>query len=312
MPPGRRIEASYREVYADPARDSASAGLPLLAEIEMLGHDRFPRAKRFGLPLHRHPAAFEICYVVDGQLYWHLAEKTYSLRRGDVFVTPPNEPHGGEDAVMQPCEIFWLQVAIPAAGQALPGMTRRQTASIYDALIGASASPAFASEAPGHVESAFAALMREHRDSNAGIPLCTVAARGALQTLLVQIVRDAARSTAVRGSVSLPLRRALRWMESHLGEPFTIDAAASAAELSIAAFHDRFQREVGTTPAEWRTRKRIEHAKTWLIHNPEESVTHIALMLGFSSSQYFATAFKRYTAHTPTEYRHAHQMEMKV
>jgi AraC-like DNA-binding protein len=288
-------------------RDTASAGLPLLPEIEMLGHDRFPAAKRSGLPLHRHPLAFEICYVVDGQLYWHLREETYSLRRGDVFITPPNELHGGEDAVMQPCEIYWIQVRIPAAELALPGMTREQTEAIYRGLCAASVSPAFPSAASHCLESAFAALIREHQASTSNAPLYTLAARAALQTLLIQTVRDAAESAETGNTQPSTLSRALQWMEANLGEPFTIEAAAATAGLSIAAFHDRFQREVGTTPAEWRTQKRIERAKLSLIQEPEKSVTEIALMLGFGSSQYFATAFKRYTAHTPTEYRQEHQ-----
>jgi AraC-like DNA-binding protein len=273
----------------------------------MLGHDRFPSAKRAGLPLHRHAAAFEICYVVDGQLYWHLHDTTYSLKRGDVFVTAPNELHGGEDAVMQPCEIYWVQVRIPAGNQALQGMTAEQTEEVHRGLIAAAVSPAFPSASPRSIEAAFETLMREHRERAGNASLRDIAARAALQTLLVQTVRDASALIDGQTHLSLPLSQALRWMEAHLGEPFTIDAAAASAELSVAAFHDRFQREVGTTPAEWRTRKRIDRAKTWLVRDPEKSVTDIALMLGFCSSQYFATAFKRYTAHTPTEYRQKHQ-----
>lgn len=313
MPVERRIPASYREVYVAPTYDAKSAGLPLLPEIEMLGHDRFPAAKRLGLPLHRHDNAFEICYVVDGHLVWRLNQKLYTLRRGDVFVTPPNEPHGGEDAVMQPCEIYWLQVRIPSqngadnADGALPGMTREQTQAIFAGLSVTSAFPAFPSTRPDHLETAFAALLREHRERSANALLCTIAARATMQTLLVQIARDAAESARVRNCLTPPLSRSLQWMETHLGNTFTIEEVAEVAELSVAAFHERFQREIGTTPAEWRTQKRIERAKTCLLHNPQKSVTEIALELGFGSSQYFATAFKRYTAHTPTEYRETHQ-----
>ncbi|MES2464884.1 MAG: AraC family transcriptional regulator [Armatimonadota bacterium] len=307
MPLAGRNEAISRQVYSNPGRDTASSGLPLLPEIEMLGYDLFPAAKRSGLPLHRHAAAFEICYIVDGLLFWHLRDQTYCLRRGDVFVTPPNEPHGGEDAVMQPCEIYWVQVVIPQPPDALSGITAEQTETIRTALETTSLCPAFSSKSPEDVAAAFEALMRIHRDAKTGDVLSPVAARAALQTLLVQIVRDADESARRQNQLSVPLARALDWMETHLGEPFTIDTAAAAAEISTTAFHDRFQREVGATPAEWRTRKRIERAKSYLIHHPEKTVTEIALMLGFKSSQYFATAFKRHTAHTPTEYRQDHQ-----
>jgi AraC-like DNA-binding protein len=303
----RRSEASYREVYAEPSLDPTSVGLPLLPEIRMVGQARFAAAQRLGLPKHRHRDAFEICYVVDGSLYWYIRDRSYALRRGDVFVAPPNEPHGGEDAVMQPCEIYWVQVVFPSADHNLSGMTAQQTKAIYDGLYTASGSPAFPSATPDYLESAFAALLREHRASARNSILGTVAARAALQTLLVQTVRDATESARVQPALSASLSRAIQWMEIHLYEAFTMETAAAVAKLSIAAFHDRFQREVGTTPAEWRTQKRIEQAKVYLIREPERSVTEIALRLGFASSQYFATAFKRYTAHTPTEYRQVHQ-----
>jgi AraC-like DNA-binding protein len=222
-------------------------------------------------------------------------------------VTPPNELHGGEDAVMQPCEIYWVQVRIPTGEHALQGMTMEQTEEVHRGLCAAAVSPAFPSAAPRCIQSTFETLMREHRERAANASLREIAARAALHTLLVQTVRDVSESIDRQTHLSQPLSQALHWMEAHLSESFTIDDAAASAELSVTAFHDRFQREVGTTPVEWRTQKRIDQAKTWLVRDPEKSVTEIALMLGFGSSQYFATAFKRYTAHTPTEYRQKHQ-----
>jgi AraC family L-rhamnose operon regulatory protein RhaS len=40
-----------------------------------------------------------------------------------------------------------------------------------------------------------------------------------------------------------------------------------------------------------------------LHREPESSVTNIALRCGFSSSQYFATAFQRRFSRSPTEWR---------
>jgi AraC-like DNA-binding protein len=155
-------------------------------------------------------------------------------------------------------------------------------------------------------------MMQEHRRCRCDDLLVLLSARSALHTLLVQTVRDAAESARATPNVSAPLFKALRWMEAHLGEPFLIDDAAAVAGLSIAAFHDHFQREIGRTPAEWRTQKRIERAKD-VPHSRDRKKRHRDRSdARFGSSQYFATAFKRYTAHTPTEYRQGHQSRAGV
>ena len=53
---------------------------------------------------------------------------------------------------------------------------------------------------------------------------------------------------------------------------------------------------------EYGLRLKIEKANHLLNAN-KRSITDIAYDLGFSSSQYFATVFKRYQSITPGEYR---------
>lgn len=62
-------------------------------------------------------------------------------------------------------------------------------------------------------------------------------------------------------------------------------------------FHDTF----GINPKEYLLRKKIIFAKEMLLE--ESDITSIAYNLGFSSSQSFATVFKKLTCSTPTEFR---------
>ena len=80
--------------------------------------------------------------------------------------------------------------------------------------------------------------------------------------------------------------------------------AALVAGLSLPRFKARFKNEVGIPPAEYLQRYRIERAEHGLA-NSTRSVTEIAFELGFCSSQYFATVFRRYTRLSPTQYRAA-------
>jgi two-component system response regulator YesN len=111
--------------------------------------------------------------------------------------------------------------------------------------------------------------------------------------------RDARRE---EGGLSPDIADAVAWMTARLGEPFCVQEVADAVGLHPSRFHERFLAEVGQTPAEWRIRRRVALAQERL-RALDASVTEVAFALGFASSQYFATAFKKYTGRTPSEYR---------
>lgn len=81
-----------------------------------------------------------------------------------------------------------------------------------------------------------------------------------------------------------------------------MDDAAEVAGLGVTQFHERFHREAGYTPGDWRLRRRVMRAKQ-LLRQANRSVLDVAMASGFSSSQYFATAFSRLTGLSPSQYR---------
>jgi AraC family transcriptional regulator len=79
----------------------------------------------------------------------------------------------------------------------------------------------------------------------------------------------------------------------HLGEPLRLRDLARVALLSPFHFHRVFQALIGSTPAEFVQRLRLEKALGMLSHPRPPSLTAIALACGFSSSSDFSRCFKR-------------------
>lgn len=75
---------------------------------------------------------------------------------------------------------------------------------------------------------------------------------------------------------------------------------ATGSGLSLSRFKGRFVSEVGMPPGEYLVSRRIEAAKAFLLSG--KSVTEAALETGFSSSQYFATVFRRFTGRAPSSF----------
>jgi AraC family transcriptional regulator len=97
--------------------------------------------------------------------------------------------------------------------------------------------------------------------------------------------------------------KAMNFISRNLDKDLTLEEIAHSASFSMFHFHRIFKAVVGETIAEFTRRLRLELAANRLIGNTGEPVTRIAFDCGFSSSQNFAKAFRRYFGLTPTEYR---------
>lgn len=280
-----------RETYV-----GLQVGLP---EIEMFGWTDTSHAAFLGLGPHSHSNAFEICLIVGGSVQWWVGHEIHQLGRGDVYVTKPDETHGGIDAVIQPCELYWLILPVPSRGP-LPGLTETQTRDLMQAMAQLKRHSFPSSLA---LQQAFHRLHEELRDRPA---FAQTSARAAFHALLVQVLRDHEAAVQNRAfSQRKPterMRQAMQWIAEHLREDVPVSAMASAAGLSVSRFHERFLAEAGLTPADYRTHLRIRRAKEMLVQS-KQTITHLAHELGFSTSQYFATVFKKIVGTTPGGYR---------
>jgi AraC family transcriptional regulator len=86
---------------------------------------------------------------------------------------------------------------------------------------------------------------------------------------------------------------AIDYIVGHLDLPLRLRDLARVAMLSPFHFHRVFQVLVGSTPAEFVKRLRLEKALGLMSRMPSPSLTAIALGCGFSSSSDFSRSFKQ-------------------
>jgi AraC-like DNA-binding protein len=91
-------------------------------------------------------------------------------------------------------------------------------------------------------------------------------------------------------------------LDLHPGEPWTVADLAAIAGVSPSHLAERFQRDVGMPPHQYLIRRRLAMARE-LLQATDMPVTEIALELGFSSGQYFATTFRRLAGMSPAAFR---------
>lgn len=286
-------------------RETFENGTQLLPELQIFGWLRFRVTATGFLKAGRHPGAFEIHYLRRGHLKWWVEDTQYEFSPGSIFVIAPDELHGGDEGSLQPCEHFWLRISFPARG-ALPGLSPAQTARLRSGFedLRYRLFPA-----RSEVEDFFEMLLHEHRDAGDDSVLV---ARSLLHALLSLILRDHVRYASVAQEQAGPLlsrriRQAVKMIEENIGTPgFRCDEVAGDIGLSEAGLRSRFKTETGYTPTEYIAHRRIEESRRRLAETNDD-VTRIAMDLGFSSSQYFATVFRKKVGLSPGMYRETHR-----
>jgi AraC family transcriptional regulator len=129
-----------------------------------------------------------------------------------------------------------------------------------------------------------------------------------LGTLLVHELVRFSRGTRciqppVRGGLAPWQQRIVtEYIEEHVNESISLATLAHLVRLSPWHFSRAFKQSFAMPPHRYQTNRRMEHAKL-LLTGREDSIMEIALTIGFSSPNAFATAFRKVTGLAPTEYR---------
>ena len=101
------------------------------------------------------------------------------------------------------------------------------------------------------------------------------------------------------------IKDAILYIENHFAEPITLDDIACSIHISKSECCRCFQRVLRQTPFEYLLKYRIFHAAKLIQHQDEnaDSISNLAITVGFGNISYFNKVFKRYLHMTPTEYK---------
>jgi AraC-like DNA-binding protein len=275
----RRFERSERQI-----------GIPGVGEI---GRYRYANAYE-GLRLRTHPG-LEICFLARGQQTYRVNNEIYRLRGGDQYLVFPGEPHDSAGMPEEKGVLYWVFLKLEPAHAPMLFLNAAASRALRRALL-ALPSRHFAAE-PGTrdlLEEIFTAVER------GGPKLDRIGTAALILRYLFSLLRASHRNR--RATPSPRMQRSLAYIAANLSELPSVPQLARLARLSPSRFKARFREEVGLPPREHVLRHRLAVAQERL-RDPDATITAVAHALGFSSSQYFATVFRRFTGRTPREFQ---------
>jgi AraC family transcriptional regulator len=115
------------------------------------------------------------------------------------------------------------------------------------------------------------------------------------------------QTTPDRGGLApWQVRRAKDLLCADLSANLGLAELAGACRLSVSRFSQAFRQTVGCPPHQWLMMQRVERAKE-LILNTDQSLSEIALAIGFADQSHFTRVFSQRVKASPAAWRRAQE-----
>jgi AraC-like DNA-binding protein/mannose-6-phosphate isomerase-like protein (cupin superfamily) len=297
MPPASSALSIERGRYG--IREIAEDKAQIIPELRLIGHVSYHTARPFLLRKHRHADVLEIFYIVEGKVSWWVKGVSHEVCGNQVFVVQPGEWHGATNDIVEPAEYYWIHVHLPSLRKNRGGaLLEKELRSISTRqFIGRS-----------ELAPLYHSLLNEHAYP---VARADSVVRETLHLLLAWVARCSRTGSGRTQSQPSPVARAMQWAKSHLPDA-TLRGMIQASGMKPLAFRKHFCATVGISPVHYLIRLRLENAKTLLKQG--RSITAVSHQLGFNSSQYFATVFRKYEGISPSVFaaqRNANKRETR-
>lgn len=257
--------------------------------MQNAGIFRFPSSYRF--ETHSH-AAYEIIYVNTGCGIMGIGEDYVPFKPGNCIIVNPYEPHCFIVDSQKTCRITQVEMAVFAQDGAVRGISFLENRGSYYKF--SNCEPVI------RLLENICCCHRLRREDGY--------ARSQLDFAMAQLYAglsyyiDERRPDDAGSAGNSRVGQLVRHINENLEGELNIEKLSEQFGVSSRYVRKYFLQQMGMNCTEYITILRIGKAKE-LLCEPSNSITDVALMTGFNSSQYFCRIFKQRTGMTPAEYR---------
>ena len=114
----------------------------------------------------------------------------------------------------------------------------------------------------------------------------------------------------VHDTVSLTIRRAIRFIDANLSGKLSLSQIAAHAGVNQNYLSGLFRREMNLPLSEYISKRKIQES-VYFVKHTDHSISDIATLYGFSDQSYYTSVFRKVMGTTPAAYRADAKMDKK-
>ena len=239
----------------------------------------------------------EIFYLKSGTCTYTVNQGQWHLEAGDLFIVAAGDPHSTRYEGNTSCE----RIIVFCKSDVLAGMMRGDPTEVQQALE-RSCKVILNAETRTMVEALLDQMLLENdlprKYSEQVLELESLH----LVLLLLRNGIFSHETMSPKEGYSADIERALKYIALNYQQPLTLEEVAGYCNLSPTYFSRKFRLITGQTFKEHVNYIRLRQATQMLLMT-DNSITKIAMLCGFGSSNYFKDLFRASTGRSPREYR---------
>jgi AraC-like DNA-binding protein/mannose-6-phosphate isomerase-like protein (cupin superfamily) len=227
----------------------------------------------------------ELFYVKDGSGEFHVDGTSFPIRKDDLVIINPDNPHTEVSSSSSPLEYFSLGVE----GLRFT-FANEQESMVFHCV-----------EQKNNLLFYFTSMLHELEQKQDGYQeIC----KDMLDILIIQLHRitNSAFEVKVSQRPNRECEKIKRYIDSNYQDNITLDTLAQMAHLNKYYFVHTFTKCYGMSPINYLNEKRIEVSKE-LLASTDHCIADVAQLSGFASQSYFSQSFKKSCGVTAGVYR---------
>lgn len=240
---------------------------------------------------------YEIYYLLSGERYYYMEDKTYFLKKGCLLFIDKNRIHKTIDGSRPEHEriVFYFDDSLlqpfPSSDQHTLLLPFRSESRVLELNV----------QEQSYAENLLFQMSREHVEAG------QLGKQLFLQTLVAQLLLFAARKMNTASNVPAELMHrkiaeVLEYITANYREPITLNSISSNFYISPSHFSRLFKQNTGFNLPEYLNALRIREAQR-LLRETKLKVTEIAERVGYVNITHFNRKFKLATQMSPNEYK---------
>lgn len=263
-------------------------------EVQEFSHAKTNSAKPF-IPSFEDKTWTSILYIERGnfQIRYETGEVLHA-KGGTFYYHPPlSLKYQTNDKTITPYSMYHLAVDL-----SLPKLSLFSSGNIERQIVSQLSDRPFVRLAPALLVSSFKRIIMEYEEKQPGY---LVQIENSIRQILISSIRSGLATEQRPVKAQNFAKKIDCFLAENVDFMGPVEQLFENIDVSRSRGYELFHEAFGINPKEYILRKKISLAKQML--REDNNITTIAFTLGFSSSQSFATVFKKLTCTTPSNYR---------